>query len=209
MRIEEIKPSRRKQGRVLVKLEDGSILRLSEAQAAAFALRPGMELDDALRAEIEAAVRRADTRSAAAGLAGSRALSRRELEEKLARKGLAAEDVQAAADWLEDLGAIDDAAYARLVARHYGDRGYGAGRVREELRRRGVPQALWEEALAELPDSGEAIRALLAKKVRGDDLSDPRERRRLSGVLLRRGFSWEEIRPALDALGRDEEDWQL
>ena len=208
MRIEEIKPSRRKQGRVLVKLEDGSILRLSEAQAAAFALRPGMELDDGLRAEIEAAVRRADTRSAAAGLAGSRALSRRELEEKLTRKGLAAEDVQAAADWLEDLGAIDDAAYARLVARHYGDRGYGAGRVREELRRRGVPQALWEAALAELPDSGEAIRALLAKKVRGD-LSDPRERRRLSGALLRRGFSWEEIRPALDALGRDEEDWQL
>ena len=208
MRIEEIKPSRRKQGRVLVKLEDGSILRLSEAQAAAFALRPGMELDDGLRAEIEAAVRRADTRSAAAGLAGSRALSRRELEEKLARKGLAAEDVQAAADWPEDLGAIDDAAYARLVARHYGDRGYGAGRVREELRRRGVPQALWEAVLAELPDSGEAIRALLAKKVRGD-LSDPRERRRLSGALLRRGFSWEEIRPALDALGRDEEDWQL
>ena len=206
MRIEEIKPSRRKQGRVLVKLEDGSILRLSEAQAAAFALRPGMELDDGLRAEIEAAVRRADTRSAAAGLAGSRALSRRELEEKLARKGLAAEDIQAAADWLEDLGAIDDAAYARLVARHYGQRGYGPGRVREELRRRGVPKELWEEALAELPDSGEAIRALLAKKARGD-LSDPRERRRLGAALLRRGFSWEEIRPALDALGRDGEAW--
>ena len=37
MRIEEIKPSRRREGRILVKLEDGSILRLSEAQAAAFA----------------------------------------------------------------------------------------------------------------------------------------------------------------------------
>ena len=207
MRIEEIKPSRRKQGRVLVKLEDGSILRLSEAQAAAFALRPGMELDDGLRAEIEAAVRRADTRSAAAGLAGSRALSRRELEEKLARKGLAAEDVQAAADWLEDLGAIDDAAYARLVARHYGDRGYGPGRVREELRRRGVPRAFWDDALAELPDSGEAIRAFLEKKAPAG-LADPRERKRLADALLRRGFSWEEIRPALDALGRNEEDWQ-
>ena len=208
MRIEEIKPSQRKQGRLLVKLEDGTILRFSEAEAASFGLREGMELDSGQLEAIQAAVRRSAARRKAAELAGSRALSRRELEQKLTRKGLAAEDVQDAADWLEDLGAIDDAAYARLVARHYGDRGYGAGRVREELRRRGVPQALWEEALAELPDSGEAIRALLAKKVRGD-LSDPRERRRLSGALLRRGFAWEEIRPALDALGRDEEDWQL
>ena len=208
MRIEEIKPSRRKQGRVLVKLEDGSILRLSEAQAAAFALRPGMELDDGLRAEIEAAVRRADTRSAAAGLAGSRALSRRELEEKLARRGAGAEDIQAAVNWLEELGAIDDAGYARLVARHYGDRGYGPGRVREELRRRGVPKALWDEALSELPEAGAAIVAYLRRKC-PSGTADERERRRLADGLLRRGFSWGEIRPALDALGRDEEDWQL
>ena len=39
--------------------------------------------------------------------------------------------------------------------------------------------------------------------------ADERERRRLADRLLRRGFSWGEIRPALDALGRDEEDWQL
>ena len=70
--------------------------------------------------------------------------------------------MEPAADWLEDLGAIDDAAYARLVARHYGARGYGPGRVREELRRRraesvrnvkstngrislGRPQEMWKE----------------------------------------------------------------
>ena len=41
------------------------------------------------------------------------------------RRGAEEEEIRAAADWLEDLGAIDDAAYARLVARHYGDRGYG------------------------------------------------------------------------------------
>ena len=196
MRIEGIKPSPRKAGRILVKLEDGSILRLSEAQAAAFALRPGMELDDALRAEIEAAVRRADTRSAAAGLAGRRALSRQELEDKLARRGAEEEDIQAAADWLEDLGAIDDAAYARLVARHYGDRGYGPGRVREELRRRGVPRELWDDALDQLPDSQETLQTLIRKKCRGS-LSDPREAKRLRDALLRRGFSWEQVRRAM------------
>ena len=207
MRIKEVKPSQRREGRLLVKLEDGSILRLGEETAAAFGLRAGMDLGEERLAEIASAARAADLRAQAAGMAGRRALSRRELEQKLQRRGAEEEEIRAAADWLEDLGAIDDAAYARLVARHYGDRGYGPGRVREELRRRGVPRAFWDDALAELPDSGEAIRAFLEKKAPAG-LADPRERKRLADALLRRGFSWEEIRPALDALGRNEEDWQ-
>ena len=208
MRIDEVKPSQRRAGRFLVKLEDGSILRLGEAEVLRFGLRAGTELDAGLLSEIEAAARCSQVKAQAAALSGSRALSRRELEEKLARRGAGAEDIQAAVNWLEELGAIDDAGYARLVARHYGDRGYGPGRVREELRRRGVPKALWDEALSELPEAGAAIAAYLRRKC-PSGTADERERRRLADGLLRRGFSWGEIRPALDALGRDEEDWQL
>ena len=32
-------------------------------------------------------------------------------------------DAQAAADWLEDIGAINDAGYAAALARHYGGKG--------------------------------------------------------------------------------------
>ena len=207
MRIEEIKPSQRKQGRLLVKLEDGTILRLSEAEAASFGLRAGMELDSGQLEAIQAAVRRSAARRKAAELAGSRALSRRELEQKLTRKGLAAEDVQDAADWLEDLGAIDDGDYALLVARHYGARGYGPGRVRQELLRRGVPREVWDKALEELPQAAEAIGAYLKKKC-PSGTADERECRRLAEGLLRRGFAWGDIRPALDALDRNEEGWQ-
>ena len=202
MRIEEIKPSQRKQGRLLVKLEDGTILRLSEAEAASFGLREGMELDSGQLEAIQAAVRRSAARRKAAELAGSRALSRRELEQKLTRKGLAKEDVQDAADWLEDLGAIDDGDYALLVARHYGARGYGPGRVRQELLRRGVPKEFWEDALEQLPEARESIDAYLRKKCRSA-APDERERKRLCDALLRRGFSWEEIREAWNRLGAE------
>ena len=205
MRIEEIKPSQRKRGRFLVKLEDGTILRLTEAEVAAFGLRAGLDLDSGRLAQLQADLRRSAARAQAAGIAGSRALSRRELEEKLARRGVGQADVQAAADWLEDLGAINDGDYARLVARHYGDRGYGPGRVREELRRRGVPKEFWEDALAQLPEAGASIDAYLQKKCRSA-APDAQERRRLADGLLRRGFSWEDIRPALDRLGGDEEE---
>ena len=52
----------------------------------------------------------------------------------------------------------------------------------EELRRRGVPRAFWDDALAELPDSGEAIRAFLEKKAPAG-LADPRERKRLADAM--------------------------
>ena len=208
MRIEEIKPSQRKQGRLLVKLEDGTILRLSEAEAASFGLREGMELDSGQLEAIQAAVRRSAARRKAAELAGSRALSRRELEQKLTRKGLTKEDVQDAADWLEDLGAIDDGDYARLVARHYGDRGYGPGRVRQELLRRGVPKEFWEDALEQLPEARESIDAYLRKKC-GSAAPDERERKRLCDALLRRGFSWDQVRQAMGDGFPDPEDGSM
>ena len=112
------------------------------------------------------------------------------------KKGNEASDAQAAADWLEDIGAVNDAAYAASLARHYGGRGYGPARVREELRRRGVDRALWDAALEEMPEAAEALDKLIRKTCRGD-LSDPREKKRVSDALLRRGFGWSEVRAAM------------
>ena len=68
--------------------------------------------------------------------------------------------------------------------------------MREELHRRGVPRVMWDEALAQLPDSAAVLDALIQKKCRGD-LQDPKEIKRVSDGLLRRGFSWGEVRAAL------------
>ena len=126
----------------------------------------------------------------------SRALSKQELTRRLVKKGAEEEDAQAAAGWLEEIGAVDDASYAASVVRHYGGRGYGPARVREELRRRGVDRELWDEALEELPDQETVLDDLIRKKCRGE-LSDRRELKRVSDSLLRRGFGWGEVKDAL------------
>ena len=77
----------------------------------------------------------------------SRPLSRKELSKKLKEKGAAEADAESACDWLEEIGALNDAEYAVMLVRHYGGMGYGATRVRQELHRRGVPKELWDEAL--------------------------------------------------------------
>ena len=196
MRIAELKKSERKKGRLLVKLEDGDILRVTEEELLRFRLREGMDLDGETLEALQSSARSSAAKSQAASIIGSRALSKRELTKRLVKKGNGQEDAQAAADWLEDIGAVDDAGYAAALARHYGGKGYGPARVREELRRRGVDRSLWDEALEELPEAAEVLDQLIRKKCRGE-LSDPREKKRVSDALLRRGFVWSDVKAAM------------
>ena len=205
MRIEEVKESQRKRGRFLVKLEDGDVLRVTEEELLRFGLRGGMELDGETMEALRASARSSSAKAAAANIIGSRALSKKELTERLVKKGNDASDAQAAADWLEDIGAVNDAEYAAALVRHYGGRGYGPARVREELRRRGVDRALWEKAMAEMPEAAEILDRLIQKKCRGE-LSDPKEKKRVSDALLRRGFSWGEVRAAMGRYAEMTED---
>lgn len=196
MRIKEVKPSQRKKGRFLVILEDGDILRITEEELLRFGLRSGEELEEETLEALRSSAKTSQVKAQAAGMIGRRALSKSELQRRLIRGGAAEADAQAAADWLEDIGAVDDPAYAAAVVWDYGRRGYGPARIREELRRRGVPRELWEVALEELPDSEDILDDLIRKRCRGD-LSDPREVKRLSDGLLRRGFSWSQVKEAL------------
>ena len=203
MRVEEVKKSQRKQGRFLVRLEDGGILRVTEDELLRFGLREGLELGDEELESLRASAKASQTKAAAARMIGSRALSKQELTRRLMKKGSDAGDAQAAADWLEEIGAVDDENYAAALVRHYGGKGYGPARVREELRRRGVDRELWDGALEEMPEAAEILDHLLQKR---GDLSDPKERRRASDALLRRGFSWEQVRAALGRYAEMEED---
>ena len=196
MRLDSLKPSQRKKGRFLLTLEDGTILRVTEEELLRFGLREGMDLDCELVAEIQKSAKSSDTKVRAANMISARPLSKQELQKRLVQKGSGEEDAAAAVEWLEDLGAVNDEAYAATLVRHYSARGYGVLRIREELRRRGVPRELWDNALEERPESSETLDALIQKKCKGD-LSDPKERKRVADSLMRRGFSWNEVRAAL------------
>ena len=196
MRLDSLKPSQHKKGRFLLTLEDGALLRVTEEEVLRFRLREGQELDSETLEAIKKSADSSNTRQRAANMIASRPLSRKELTKRLVQKGSDASDAEAAVDWLAELGAVDDEAYAAALVRHYASRGYGAARIREEMHRRGVPREHWDAALGEMPDSSETLDALIQKKCKGD-LSDPKERKRVCDALLRRGFSWSQVRAAL------------
>ena len=203
MRIERIEPSKHKKGRVLVFLEDGACLKITEQELLDFGLRAGDRLNGAALGRLKEAAGISKVKVTAADLVGKRAMSRYELEKKLREKGASEAEARYAAEWLEAIGAIDDRDYGALLVRHYGQMGYGPARIREKLREKGVPRDLWDEAMGDAPENEGQIDAFLAARLRGRETVDEREKRRLTNALLRRGFSWGDVRAAWNRLGAD------
>ena len=201
-RIERIQPSLHKKDRVLVYLTGGRLLRITPEELLRFDLRPGMDLAEDVLEELNRAAARSLTRQQAAEMAGRRMLSQKELSDRLVKKGTDPQEAQETAQWLADLGAVDDAAYAGVIVRHYAAMGYGPGRVRQELQHRGVPRELWDEALAQLPPAADAVRKVVAARLRGRPMTQE-DSRKLAAALQRRGFSWNDIRPVLNEWGQE------
>ena len=200
MRIERLESSKHKRGRVLVFLEDGACLKITEQELLDFGLRAGDDLNEATLARLKEAAGVSNVKATAADIIGKRAMSRASLEKKLKEKGASEAEARYAAEWLEAIGAINDADYAALLVRHCADLGYGPARVREKLYEKGVPRELWEDALDQMPDNGEQIDRFLQSKLRGRT-PDEREKKRLTDALLRRGYFWGDVKAAWNRLG--------
>ena len=120
-----------------------------------------------------------------------RDVSRKMLLDKLTEKGISNTDAEEVADWLCGLGVVNDERYAGLVVRHYAAKGYGKRRIRDELYRRGIDREFWDGALAELPETDDAVDRLLSVRLRG--AVSPEALQRAQSYLLRRGYSWDEV----------------
>ena len=147
------------------------------------------------REELEQRYRRA--LDAAAKQLSYRALSEKALHRKLLEKGHEEDAADYAAAWLLERGLLNDAERAEASVRTLTRRGYGPLRIRQELRRRGIPDGLIDEALDGFDADLGRMTVLLDKRLRGD-LSDRREVQKAVAALQRRGFRWDDIRRALD-----------
>ena len=206
MKILGLKPSQRVQGRWLVQLEDGTLLRVGENEVLAFSLYQGRELDEEERQRLLDSARKNGLKEKALNLLTGKPMSRRELERKLEQWEATEEESAAICDRMEELGFLNDEAYAQTVVRHYSAKGYGERKLRDELSRRGVPREHWEQALEQARDPEEAIRAFVEKKLAGK-AGDPKELKKVSDALIRRGYRWQEISPVLDRWRQD--SWEF
>lgn len=186
-------------------LESGESLKIDTGAVAELSLFSGRELSEDELERLRALASRFCAKERSFRLLSARQMSRRELEKKLREKGVSETDIASAADLMERIGALNDGEYASAIVRHYAKKGYGKGRAVRELIRRGVPKELWEEALSELPEDTAAIDALVSRRLKGE-IPEGGEKKKLCDMLLRRGYSWTEIKEALARYGANTEE---
>jgi len=204
MVIQELKPSKRVEGRWLAVLEDGSILRVGEGEVIDFALYAGKELSEEEAVQLQESARRSGLKTRAIELLMRKPRSRKELGRRLLEWEASQEEADAICDRMEELGYLNEVEYAGRIVRHYAAKGFGERKLRDELYRRGIPRELWDSALAQIEDNAPAIDAFLEKKLKGSH--DPKDVKRASDALARRGFSWSEISEALRRYGMEAYD---
>ncbi|WP_172683889.1 regulatory protein RecX [Desulfosarcina cetonica] len=129
-----------------------------------------------------------------------------ELGVKLRQKGFSHAVVAHVLKRCRELGYLNDARTAMLMADQLARRGYGPLRIRQTLTAKGLNDALIERALAPWTDAAgqvQAARAQLEKRrVRLDREPDPWKRRQIAyRFLAGRGFPAEVIQQVMDDLG--------
>ncbi|MFG2297995.1 recombination regulator RecX [Streptomyces sp. NPDC048603] len=140
--------------------------------------------------------------------------TRRQLADALHKRGIPEEVSEEVLSRFEEVGLIDDAAFAGawVESRHRG-RGLARRALARELRTKGVDGGLVAEALEQLDSEQEeeTARDLVARKLRSTRGLDRDKRiRRLAGMLARKGYpegmALRVVRRALEEEGEDTED---
>lgn len=176
--------------------DDGTELKTTLGIITERFIHSGMDFDEDAYSELVSACTLALSKARALRIINARPMSREELRKRLVEKGETPENAEECAEWLCQMGLINDAEYAGSVVRHYAAKGYGASRIKQELRRHGLSRELWDEAMSQMPEQDEYLARFLRSR-----LTDPGDRaqvKKVSDALFRRGYSWDQIKHALN-----------
>ncbi len=137
-------------------------------------------------------------------LAAGRELSEAQLRQRLARKGHAQQEIDAAVARLKEEHAIDDARVAETIARtETSTRRRGKLRVRMQIERAGISTSTARKAVDDVfgeLDADTLLEAALTRRMLGRErIDDDKEFQRLYRYLLNQGFDAERVMSALQA----------
>jgi len=207
--ITKISESKRRPNRRSVYLDGGFAFAVNLNVVARFRLREGIVLSDAQIAEIEQGEVRQECFDRATQYLQSRLHSRAELSKKLMRREFVPTIISSVLDQLTELGYVNDERFAATKALYVSERKHhGRQRARIELLKSGIRGDVAERALNDVYNGADSasVALMLARKQapRLQKLDPAIARRRLTGMLLRRGFDYETIKPVIErTLGKE------
>ena len=191
-----------------MRFDDGTSMRLYRQTVQDFGLYSGKELSDEEMTALRKAAGEMSAKMRAVRIVSASNVSKRDLEQRLIRKGEDPKQAKQAVAWMSDLNLLDDAKTAEQVVHSCIRKGYGLARAKQALYEKRIPKEYWEDALADYPDQTDKITEFLRSRLKED--YEERDLRRATDALIRRGHTYHEIRKALQMLSLEadlEEDF--
>ena len=205
MRIDSLKTSPDRAGRYWVTFDDGTKIGLYRQTVEDFGLYTGMEMTEDEKEKLLTAAGRMSAKMRAVRIVSASNVSRRDLEDRLVRKGEDPAQAKEAVQWMEELHLVDDRNTAEQIVHSCIAKGYGMARAKQALYEKRIPKEYWEEALADYPDQTEKIESFLRSRLDGD--SDRKEINKAIDALIRRGHNYGTIRQVLNGMSFETEDY--
>lgn len=195
-KITALEPQRRS-GRINVFVDGEFALGLHTSVAEDKGLRVGLEItaDELLAVSKDEERRRAVAN--AVRMLESRSRSRGEIEARLQERAYSTEAIEAVIAQLTRAGLVDDTAFAKewVGTRSKAREPVGRIRLRHELKLKGIPQDLVEQAIGDVDEAEELAQAIRAARRHTRPYAGyagwMAERQRLAGYLQRRGYGWD------------------
>ena len=207
--VTRITPLRKQPGHYAIAIDDRAAFTITEEALVRFDIQLGDQLSAARVAEMIAADETARATESALVFLAYRPRSEREVRDRLRRAGYSAESIEAVIGRLHDWRYLDDADFARRwVESRATHRPRGRRLLQQELRQKGIDAETVREVIADADLDEVAAAVELARRrlaaTAGDDSGAVR--RRVTAYLVRRGYSFDVIRMALErAMGPAEE----
>ena len=125
----------------------------------------------------------------------------KELIKKLCEKGHEKEYAEKACERLFELGLLNDEEYARILANDLLERkNYSIKRIKQELAFRGIGREIIENTIDLLDNDPVSRIIILIKKKYINKINDEKGRKRTVDALMRLGYSYSDIKTALNTL---------
>lgn len=202
MKITDIKKQVNNKKRYSVFIDGAFAFGLDEVDVLYYKLLENDEISEEKYNYIKENVVFAKARDAALKYISFKRRTKKEIINKLEEKDFSGDIIERVTALFEKYGYIDDYAYAGAYLKDkFNLKGTGVKRIEYELKQRGVNEEIINKVIGE-NDFDETKKALyLVEKKYGCSLSlDIKEKRRIEGFLLRKGYSFETIQNVFEAL---------
>lgn len=193
MRITKIDSQKRKANRKSIYIDGKFAVGVDEEVFFSFNLKEGMEITPSLLERLIYIEEKRKLKEQALNLLSYRARSKKELINRLKQKGTTPQLINEVIIELEAVGLINDFEFAQAWVRERGKL-YGPFRLRSELIKKGIAKEIIDQVLNGINEVEVANKLAERWLERYKNLAPEVVKRRLFGLLARRGISYDTIK---------------